>query len=311
MSGMWPRAVRSLSEPRRLMAVAAVLAAFGLVAGYIEAQGHADRTLALRQGPPPAVAVEAFRPRRDTGPAGEVAVYAELDPGRGRVLSRPEADPPARVWIAPLFPLSDLGSAALKSGGDTVSAQVARRAPVGAAPVAPAGYVVWPLGPDAAPPDRVAARVFGQGSHGQVVMLNGEVAGDETLLPLVADAFAQMGLAAPAAPVAIAPYAHGREAALARPGGEGYNRWLFHAALVFGLLAVVRMVWQPFDGRRVPASAKPAPGDDGTPPAAHPSFAPLPSQADLTRAEAAEEEAAHPSLRDRFLDALARLRNRR
>jgi len=58
-----------LTDPRKMMLIAGLLAAMGVLAGYVEVQQRAERTLALRAGPPSTVALQDFVAARDIGSA--------------------------------------------------------------------------------------------------------------------------------------------------------------------------------------------------------------------------------------------------
>jgi hypothetical protein len=82
----------------------------GFLWGYATVQENANRTLALRQGPPAPVAVEDYRRAANRGPAGEVVLRAVADPSRPLVLTMPRTGEPALA--VPLYPLSG-GSGAM------------------------------------------------------------------------------------------------------------------------------------------------------------------------------------------------------
>lgn len=59
---------------------------------------EAAKRAALAAGPPPAVALESFDPRRDAGPYGEVALLVAARPG---AIER--APGPGTAWLLPLY----------------------------------------------------------------------------------------------------------------------------------------------------------------------------------------------------------------
>ncbi|MDU8944809.1 hypothetical protein [Ovoidimarina sediminis] len=289
-------------DPKPLVFVAALLAAVGLVAGYIEVHEQADRTLALRQGPPPKAALQNFNMLTHVGPADEVFVQAEADFSRATVLTLRGINPVERAVVVPLFGLSDRGEAQIHSreaGAGALTAQVARRTGVQEDVERPAiGLMFYPIDvgdtrvPDAA---HLVDAVFGPGTRGTVVEINGLHVdpGDFTLM---ADgAFSVMGVELSADNLAVRPFAGERLAILgAAPSSETHRALFLTAMALVAISALVSIA----RGRLEEAEAEPAVEDDQGPEgptAAHPKFAPLPSQREIIEAERAREsEPAEP-----------------
>ena len=119
-----------LLAPRQLLALAAFCMAAGLFWGYATVHENANRKLALRQGPPAAVAVEDYRRGANRGPAGEVVLRAVADPERPLILVMPGTDD--RRLAVPLYPLAGgegaMGAILLPlAPGETVDPADARR----------------------------------------------------------------------------------------------------------------------------------------------------------------------------------------
>lgn len=283
-----------LIDPKTLVFVAALLAAIGLVSGYVEVHEQADRTLALRQGPPPVTALQDFNAATNVGPADEVNLQAEADFTRAAVLTAQGTAEVPRALVVPLFALSDTGAAeiaARDAGAGALTAQVARRTGTQAPGAAPAiGMLFFPLGdgpvPDAA---TLADAVFGAGVHGTVIEVNGlhTDPGDYTLMAY--GAFSVMGLTLQPDYLAVRPFAGERLAILSAVSASQTHRALFLTAMV--LVAVSAMV-SIARGRLEAAEAALAddeePGPEG-PSAAHPKFAPIPSQREIIEAERARQ----------------------
>jgi hypothetical protein len=186
-----------LIAPRQLFALAGLCAAAGFLWGYATVQENANRTLALRQGPPAAVAVEDYRRAANRGPAGEVVLRAAADPARPLVLTMPRTG--ERALAVPLYPLS--------GGAEAM------------------GAILLPLEPGADDGGPGARRRGGRrrrGGHGRVVE-----AGDFALI--LAGALAVEGRAIGPSFVAVQPYVEGREAAL-QPITDPSRGWLWPLA---------------------------------------------------------------------------------
>lgn len=239
-----------LLAPRQLLALGAFCMAAGLFWGYATVHENANRKLALRQGPPAAVAVEDYRRSANRGPAGEVVLRAVADPDRPLILVMPgTAD---RRLAVPLYPIGG-GEGAL-------------------------GAILLPLAEgERVEPSALAARL-GDG----IVEVNGRAvdAGDFPLI--LAGALATEGGFVGKAFVAVEPYIHGREAAL-QPIVDPSLHWVWGvgAGVVLTLLAGVRRFLPGLLG--APA---PAPRPARAPRPSSPHFPPLPAQEEVAATEA-------------------------
>lgn len=290
-----------LSDPRKMMLIAGLLAAMGLLAGYVEVQQQAERTLALRAGPPPMVAVQDFTPARSIGSAGEVALLTEVDFDRALVLSLRGAKPPRYALVAPMFDVSTAGSVRLSEDAPQIGAAStdASRA---------AGYVIHIV---SEPPRRAidAATMglssMGPGAFGDVVHISGELA-DAGAFQLMADgALTAQGLSLPDSFVAVTPYAAGREAALMAREITLSHRALYLCALIVMLVSAAVSL-RAFRAREaIDIAYLPDTEVEGTGnPRRHPVFDPIPSQQALhaaaTARNAPQRSGTRSPLADRF-----------
>lgn len=283
-------------QARHVLFAAAVVAGAGILAAYDDVQARAAHQLALRQGPPAAVAIQDFRPRRDTGLLGEVRILGEIDMDAAVTLPLRGATPPQQAEVVPLFPVSPAGAARLatQAGGEdgdgsVLAAQIARRAP-GQAPRTALGFVVLPAVPGAAAPrlSDVAETVYGAGDNGMLVALNGTAGAPDPVALLAEGALAARGLDLAAGFVAVQPFLSGRTAALAAPAP---SRLPYHLlALALALLATAGLL-HLLPGRAGQVATAPAGAPEGPedytppPPSSHPEFAPLPSQGEIHAAD--------------------------
>lgn len=281
---------RGLTDPRKMMLIAGVLAAMGLVAGYVEVHDEADRALALHEGPPPAQTLQSFAAAPDVAAYGEVVILAEADLTRAIEVTLRSANPHRRALVVPLYALTEAGAALAGHPG-----AAAPQPTLG-------GYILHPIAPGAEAPaaDTLAAEIFGAVGGRVVVALNG-AAPDPGAFGLLAEgAITGMGLTFDAAPVAIEPFAEGRAAAFAAQPTSQTHRALF---LLAGLVMVVSVAVSLRDHRAREGMAMwalPEPGRapqidtarEPTRPAPprHPQFAPIPSQQSL-HARASERSA--------------------
>ncbi|NRA99504.1 MAG: hypothetical protein HRU32_06735 [Rhodobacteraceae bacterium] len=236
--------------PHVWLAAAAISVAGSFVVDYVEAQKVADRALALRQGPPPSVALQNFRPLRDVGPAREVRVWAEAQLSNPVVVNLGSADAPQRAIMIPLYPLSDLGAERIQrmlvdgqDGG--VTRPTPRPMPSEIETTVAQGMLVHLTEKQIGPDDDVTAlinRQLGRGQYGQVVEVNGERT-DPGELSLVAKGVmaAQNGEITDDY-LAIAPYKYGRVVALAPPPSTGLQRALFWGGVALALGAIMLSV---------------------------------------------------------------------
>jgi hypothetical protein len=230
-------------SPRAWMVTAIAAIAASFVVGYVDAQRTADRALALRQGPPPSVLLQNFRPGQHQGPAREVMVYAEADLASPVVVSiGPEGEEQTAVIVA-LFPVS-------LDGQRSLSARLSDDAGLGAIrPVPrPSGDIVrpeavgvilhWAETADA-DPMMLIGRTYGVGRYGSVVEVNGErvSAGDMSLV--IKGAMAAQETRMSDDFLAIAPFEDGRVEALSTPASSGLQRLLLWGGVALGLGALL------------------------------------------------------------------------
>ena len=290
-TGMRVVLVNNIFLSPRLWLAAAVLALGGsFVIDYVESQQTADRTLALRLGPPPLVAIQSFEAGRHIGPAREVRVVAEADIGTPLIVDLDTAGMPERAMIVPLFPLSDVGITAVRGRIDPLEGGApVRPAPRPAAPAPPVdalGFIVHRIDNSArggVAADRLASQFLGGGRYGSIVIVNGErvAAGDLALVVTGAMAADGSGLAEDF--VAIAPYVNGRQAALSPPPSTGLQSILFWSGFLLALGAIILSVRGDVDEavRSGPAPVSETRRSTGTTPKARSRFQILPTQDEL------------------------------
>lgn len=246
-----------LVAPRQLLALAGICAGAGLLWGYATVHENANRKLALRQGPPAAVAIQDYRTVIHRGPAGEVVLHAEADVSGALVLSLPRDG--GRALAVPLFP-------------------------VGGGPEA-LGAVLLALEEGQDLPD--AGRLAQVGADGLVTVTGRSVdPGDFELV--LSGALAVEGRSIGDRFIAVQPYMEGREAAL-QPLTDPPRTWLVPvlASFILTLGAGYGGAWRgAWDSRRRRAAAAAAPAPAASramgPKAA--AFAPLPRQEEVTAA---------------------------
>lgn len=257
-------------SPRRLLALAGLSAAGGLLWAYAAVHENADRKLALRQGPPPAVAVEDYRGTLHRGPAGEVVLRASADLADRLVLTVPRSG--ERAVAIPLYPLR---------GGESAL-----------------GAILIPLAPGDIPEDPgLLAALLPDGT----VEVNGRVVDAGRFELILAGALAVEGGAIGERFVAVRPYLNGREAAL-QPAQAPARHWLWPLAAALGL-AILAACGKCRDRIRPAPVTASGPAERGAParPAAPSSakaahFAPLKPQEDVTGAEPPAPSAAATAL---------------
>ena len=272
-----------LTDPRKMMLIAGLLAAMGVLAGYVEVQQRAERTLALRAGPPQTVALQDFVAARDIGSASEAAIWAEGALDRALVLTQRGANPPRHAIIAPLFDVSTAGSVRLPPEAP----------PPGTASTDPSllsGYLIHitserPTGPIEA--ETLGLAPLGPGAFGDVMRLNGAAA-DAGAFQLMADgAFTAQGLTLADDFVSVAPFVQGRDSALMNQDVSLSHRALYLCALVVMLVAVAVSLRAYRQREAVDIGYLPDYDiDDGADIGHHPVFDPLPSQRALQTAGA-------------------------
>ncbi|MEM6823493.1 MAG: hypothetical protein AAF566_00145 [Pseudomonadota bacterium] len=290
-----------ICDPRKVLFAAVLVAAVGLLAGYVTVQEQLDRDLALRQGPPPPVMIQDFAPGRDVGPAGEVRITGEIDMSAAATVFERGRSPRQWVLVAPVFPVSAVGSARLAGSAPeqsgVLSAQVERRVTGPDHRSTAIGLVVLPIDdPDAAPSDpaMLSEAVLGDGDYGQVVTLLGTETPIADLTLVAHGALAARGVTLAQSFVAVSPYVGGRLAVLAAPVPSGLRDDLFALALLLLATAGVLQLWWALHGfsgelRRISDRDL---GEKGTAPHCHPEFAPLPTQAEISLGDLHEADGA-------------------
>ena len=188
------------------LALAAGSAVASVLAAYAAVSEKASRELALRQGPPPAIEVDAYRPLLHGGPAGEIVLRAEADLDRPFVFTLP--DTAERAVVIPLV---------APEGDGTVHGAIFAR-----------------IGGDALPPAEVLATRLPEGS----VEVAGFAEDAGPFLFMLAGALAAEGRTLGPRFVAVRPFLEGREAALA-PAGPPPRTWIWFAVASVTFLFVV------------------------------------------------------------------------
>ncbi len=298
-------------DPRKFLLVAGLLVAMGLITGYVDVQNRADRALALRQGPPPAVALQNFAPTLHTGPAREVTVLAEVDLADPLLLSLRGSNPMKTAVVFPLFPISDRGAEVINARLEDparVAVEGIETGPEFAFPNA-LGLLfhILPQGEtDLSKLDAYLSQDLGSGAFGEVIELNGEAVEPGSFTLMADGALAAKDLKLAQNYLAVAPYVDGRKAALALPPQSREHQKLYWAALVLVLLALLLSV----RADRL-ASAQGGPTDidadddlDGA--SSHPMFAPIPSQSELRQAEMARTPGRDPGITGAVARAIVR-----
>lgn len=109
---MLDRLKEMLTSAQLWLAGGAVLVAASFLLDYVHVQKSADRVMAIRQGPPPAVAISQFDPSQNLGVGGELQVTAEIGLDNPLVLDMGTTDAPDPVALFPLFESTQDGSTA-------------------------------------------------------------------------------------------------------------------------------------------------------------------------------------------------------
>lgn len=326
--------LRVVLSPHLWLGAAAISIAASFVVDYVDAQRTADRALALRQGPPPVAALQAFDPARNVGPAREVLVLAEADLGDPIVVRLGPGDDQRAAIIYPLFPVSERGQeivarrATIEAAGGGTDADLAAIRPVPrpdpdalrADPPTALGVILhWVDEADAAGVDPVAlvARSFGPGTHGSVIEVNGERVAPGDMALVVKGAMAAINLSIAPEFLAIAPFANGRVAALSPPPSSGLQRALLWGGMTLGLGALllsVRMV-EVFAPR---ADAPRRPGQQdrrvstGNTPKARSRFQTIPTQDEIYAATQVQQSRGdEPASGRKFAGPAEKIRTRR
>jgi hypothetical protein len=220
------RVLRFIADPGKLVGMAGVCVLAGLFAGYVSLHDTADRLLALRQGPPQPVTVEAFRAGVHMGPAREVTVQGRADP-HAPLAFQVERDGSVRTLVA--VPLMPTGAGDADDGAGTVPAFVLVDVTArGARPEMP----------------RYLTPVPADGMDG-VHQITGQSISDAAATEALAAALAERGLSLAGDPLIVRPYPQGREAAL-RPGDAPHTWW--HGFLWAAGLLIGAAIWQAGKG---------------------------------------------------------------
>lgn len=205
------------------LGVVAICASLGL--SYLRAQVEADHALALRKGPPQAVAVEQV----STAKAGEGHIVARFHPEQAITVRFGSAGARSEWLAVPLFSAGSPAPAPAMLTRPRPRPSSANRVLSPAA-----GLAVFPRagpGPEALLVE--GAQVFEGALNGPHLPL--ENFGLDT-----AAAFAEAGVALPEEFVAIRPWVQGRAAALAPPPPNPLSRYLLWSGIlaVLGALAL-------------------------------------------------------------------------
>ena len=291
---------KRLTDPRKMLLVAGLLAAFGLVAGYVEVQKQADHALALKQGAPVAVPIQRFT-SMNKGPVDEVHVYGEIDLLEPLRLTLRNTDQTALVF--PILPLSEQGAVLIdltREGAEvTITSQIERRTD-GTDPVLNPNGALFHLLPDPSVTsvdiDLLVAETYGPGRYGSVVRLNGQAA-DPGLFSYIMDgAFAAKGFQMPDGAVSLAPYTFGRDAALQAPASNQSHRMLYWISLALVLVALAVSFRDEDEQDRLHKLLSEEDNVEGSPArvSSHPKFGRIATQEELAEAQDAMIQPKEP-----------------
>ncbi len=284
-----------------LLVAAALSFGYGLISGYVDVQDRAERELALRLGPPAAIAVQNLDPGEDMGRAGELVLHAEIDLASSVVLQRDDETQLKSTMVIPILPVSDTGMALLADtvgGGDAVLGEQALRSATGILRPKAEGFLVIPL--DRASESGLdkhyfAQEVHGAGRFGTVLTVTGEAHRRLIIDPEIKNVFAAINLSLADRPIALYPYLDGREAALSAARPVQHNQFFFVAAGCLAALCLALHGLRAVQGYVAPNLGFMARSaiDDEPETAPHPKFSRIPSQSEIQAAERrlAEERA--------------------
>ena len=216
-----------LADPGRLVAMAMGCILLALFAGYMALHETADRVLALRQGPPPPVAIEAFRPMAHTGPAREVTVQGVADPDGALSLQVADEGGFRSVIVLPLL---STGSGSAEDAGTVPGFAIVDATARGARPDIAALVA-------AVPDDGTAT--------GPLYEITGQSISDDAVAEAVAVRLAEAGLTLSETPLIVRPYTGSREAAL-RLANAPHTWW--HGLLWAAGLLIGAAIWQAGKG---------------------------------------------------------------
>jgi len=184
---------------------------------YADSQRTADRMLALRQGSPAIVAIEAFDPAHHAGPTGEVMIGARVDTSLPLYATFRDGRRPTRAIIYPLL---------------------AVQPPLSQGPAPVLGFVHF-INDVPAVQGAVAAELTAEfqmaGPEGAIVALNGEVHAPSAVRAAVVAGLTQSGRPMVEPLLGIAPYPNGRAVALVAPPPAPWRGvWLVVGLLLLG-----------------------------------------------------------------------------
>ncbi|MEM9343099.1 MAG: hypothetical protein AAGA87_08650 [Pseudomonadota bacterium] len=281
---------RGLLSPKRLFSLAAVFAAAGFVAVYVDVIERVDRALALRQGPPQLVAIQEFSPGLHEGPVREVFVTAEAAFDRAVMVRLPDDREAVRALVIPLYAASD-------------ATEMPKNAVMGLL-----YHPITPDLPEPTDPRAFADAVYGEGEYGTRIDLNGILADRRSFEPLAKAAFSEMGVMVTDSVLGIRPFAGRRTEMLeARPEPRLIQALFIISLSLFAASAAIAFqapVSRPLEDV--------ADEEDTGAPAQHPSFAPIPTQQEIAIEERALQEPDMPHWSKKALgQIMAWIRTRR
>lgn len=212
---MLNQAKQFLTSAQTWLIGGALAIAASFVLEYVQVQRAADRALALRQGPPEAVAIETFDPAIHTGIADEISLRAQVAFDQPIVV---DMELELGLVDAVLFPLY------AENDVDRVVLGVL----VGHAP---------------SPENNLDGRAFvasiqGTGANGTLVELNGRTLEPEQFRLIMQGALATTGGTVSDTFYAVKAFSNGRDAALALPEDTAISGLLFWTGIAMGLFAV-------------------------------------------------------------------------
>lgn len=275
---------RRLFSPKGLVLLAALFAAAGFVAVYVEVIERIDRALALRQGPPQKVEIQHFKPGLHEGPVREVYVSAEAAFDHAVMVRLPDDREAVRALVIPLHAVTDA------DGPQETTAVM--------------GLLYHPITPDVPEPTdprSFADAVFGQGVNGTLIDVNGILADRRSFEPLADAAFAEMGVMVTDSVLGIRPFAGRRGAMLGTRPEPRLIQALFITSL--GLFAVAAAI--AFQAPAPQPHVYTGDEDEAGTPTQHPSFAPIPTQREIAKEEQALQTPAEPHWSLKTLGLLA------
>jgi len=266
------RLIRALAgwliDPSTLLAFAGVLTVAGLAGGYINVQQRAERELALRQGAPAPVAIEAFAPGAHMGPAREVRVRAVTSLDDPLILTVPETG--ATAMALPLFPLTEPRSTAL-------------------------GVILIEFEDPAMLPDPTTlVTIAGRGGAGAEVEVGGFAGRNGDFELMLAGALSVEGLRLSGSSLTVLPFLDGRAAALKVPENPPiWWLWCLSAASVLVAFAGYRGLWsapRALERQRLYAAERARTAAPLSRPVASSHFDPIASQEEMNTANGREDK---------------------